>query len=299
MAKKDLRERLREDLFLLDGAMGTELFARGIQTGKCVDYLNVSDADIVLGVHRAYIDAGSDAVLTNTFGANRYTLARHGLEDKTEQINQAGASIARRAAGEDKYVLGDIGPTGDFLQPLGSLKSDELKEAFIRQARGLLAGGVDGFIIETMSAIDEVLTAVEAVREVCKLPVFASMAFNPAGGEFKTMMGIGPEESVARIVQSGVDGVGFNCGSVSLDGYIRLAQRYVSTTVGLSQDVIVFAELNAGQPELVDGKAVYKVLPDDFLAAAEKIYSAGVKILGGCCGTTPQHITALARGLKK
>lgn len=298
MAKKDLQERLREGLFLLDGAMGTELFARGAKTGKCVDYLNITNTDIVLDVHRAYIDAGSNAVLTNTFGANKYTLARHGLEDKAEQINKAGALTARKAAGEDKYVLGNIGPSGDFLLPLGLLEPEELKTAFVQQAQGLLAGGVDGFIIETMSAVDELLIAVEAVKSLCDLPVFASMAFNLAGGEFKTMMGVGPEESVGKIIQSGVDGVGFNCGSVPLEGYIQLAQKYVSIAAGLSQDVAVFAELNAGQPELVDGKAVYKVSPDDFLAATEKIYSAGVKILGGCCGTTPQHIAALAKRLK-
>jgi 5-methyltetrahydrofolate--homocysteine methyltransferase len=299
MAKMSLRERIKQGLFLLDGAMGTQLIARGIEVGKCSDYLNVELPDVVSDIHRSYFEAGSDAVITNTFGANKYALGRHGLAEEASKINSAGAQIARRAAGQEKYVLGDIGPSGDFLEPLGSLKPEELKEAFARQAKALLDGGVDGFIIETMTALEEVAVAIEAVKSVGGgVPVLASMSFDRAGDDFKTMMGVDVEAAVAKIVSSGVDAVGFNCGTVSLDEYVELAEKFVSAVRALSADVIVYAEPNAGKPELVEDQAVYKVSPEDFAAAVEKIHSAGVNIIGGCCGTSPGHIKAVAMKLK-
>jgi len=300
MRRINLRERIQQGVFLLDGAMGTELIARSIEAGRCNDYLNVASPDVIFDIHRAYLQAGSDAVLTNTFGSNKYALARHGFSDKVGQINKAGAKIARRAAGEQKYVLGDIGPSGDFLQPLGNLKPDELKQAFAEQAKALLAGGMDGFIIETMTALDEITIAVEAVKSIAgDLPVFASMAFDKAGEDFKTMMGVDVESAVSKMVSLGVDVVGFNCGTVSLDEYIELANKYVSAVKAAGKNVLIYAEPNAGKPELVDGKAVYKVSPEEFAAAAQKICSAGVGIIGGCCGTSPAHIEALAKALKK
>jgi 5-methyltetrahydrofolate--homocysteine methyltransferase len=300
MPRMSLKERISEGLFLLDGAMGTQLIARGIEAGVCSDYLNIESPDIIFEIHQAYFRAGSDAVLTNTFGANKYALARHGLSDKVKEINTAAAKIARRAAKAGKYVLGDIGPSGDFLQPLGNLEPEELKNAFAEQAESLSAGGVDGFIIETMTSLDEATIAVEAVKSVNRdLPVFVSFAFDWVAGDFKTMMGVDVESAVAKMVSLDVDAVGFNCGTVSLDEYIKLAKKFVSIVKTLDEEVLVFAEPNAGKPELVDGRTVYKVLPEDFAAAAEKIYSAGVNIIGGCCGTGPEHIRALAEMLKK
>jgi len=299
MAKMSLRERIKQGLFLLDGAMGTQLIARGIEVGKCNDYLNVESPDVVSDIHRSYFEVGSDAVLTNTFGANRYALGRHRLAEEAVKINSAGAQIARRAAGQEKYVLGDIGPSGDFLEPLGSLRQEELKEAFAQQAKALLDGGVDGFIIETMTALDEVTITIEAVKSVIgSMPVLASMSFDKAGDDFKTMMGVDVEAAVAKIVSLGVDAVGFNCGTLSLDEYIELAEKFVSAVRGLSADMIIYAEPNAGKPELVEDQAVYKVSPEDFAVAAEKIHSAGVNIIGGCCGTGPAHIKALAKKLR-
>jgi 5-methyltetrahydrofolate--homocysteine methyltransferase len=239
--------------------------------------------------------------LTNTFGANKYALARHGFGDKVKEINTAAAKIARRAAGAGKYVLGDIGPSGDFLQPLGNLEPEELKDAFAEQAEALLAGGVDGFIIETMTSLDEATIAVEAVKQASgDLPVFASFAFDRVAGDFKTMMGVDVKSAVTKMVSLGVDAVGFNCGTVSLDEYVELAKKFVSEIMALKKSrVVIFAEPNAGKPELVDGRTVYKVTPEDFAAAAEKIHSAGVNIIGGCCGTTPEHIRTLAERLKK
>lgn len=295
-----MRERIRQGLFLLDGAMGTELIARDVEAGVCNDYLNIESADIVGDVHRSFLLAGSDAVLTNTFGANKYALGRHGFADKVREINTAAAEIARRAAGKEKYVLGDIGPTGNFLEPLGQLKPDELKDAFASQAKAICAGGVDGLIIETMTALDEITIAIEAVKSVCgELPVFASMAFDKAGDDFRTMMGVDVESAVAKIVPLRVDAVGFNCGSLLLNEYVELAEKIVLAVNSVSGDTIILAEPNAGKPELIEGKAVYKVPPNDFAAAAEKIHSAGVNIIGGCCGTGPAHIEALAAKLKK
>ena len=299
MAKMSLRERIKQGLFLLDGAMGTQLIARGIEVGKCNDYLNVELPDVISDIHRSYFEAGSDAVITNTFGGNKYALGRYGLAEEASKINSAGAQIARRAAGEEKYVLGDIGPSGDFLEPLGSLKPEELKEAFAQQAEALLDAGVDGFIIETMTALEEVAVAIEAVKSVSGgVPVLASMSFDRAGDDFKTMMGVDVEAAVAKIVSSGVDTVGFNCGTISLDEYVELAEKFVSAARALSGDVVVYAEPNAGKPELVEDQTVYKVSPEDFAAAAEKIHSAGVNIIGGCCGTGPAHIRATAEKLK-
>ncbi len=299
MSGMSLKERMSGGIFLLDGAMGTQLIARGIEVGKCNDYLNVESPDVVSDIHRSYFEAGSDAVLTNTFGANKYALGRHRLEEEAAKINSAGARIARKAGGREKYVLGDIGPSGDFLEPLGSLKPEELKEAFARQAKVLLDGGVDGFIIETMTALDEVTIAIEAVKSVGGVvPVLASMSFDRAGDDFKTMMGVDVETAVAKIVSLDVDAVGFNCGTVSLDEYIELAEKFVSTVKALGKDVLIYTEPNAGKPELVEDQAVYKVSPEDFAAAVEKIHSIGVNIIGGCCGTGPAHIAAIRKKLR-
>jgi 5-methyltetrahydrofolate--homocysteine methyltransferase len=290
---------MRDGLFLLDGAMGTQLIARGIELGRCYDYLNIDSPDTIFEIHQSYFQAGSDAVLTNTFGANKFALARHGLGDKVKEINTAAAKIARRATGKGKYVLGDIGPSGDFLKPLGSLDPAQLKDALIAQAQALLAGGVDGFIIETETALDEAIIAVEAVKSVCgELPILASMAFDKVADGFRTMMGVDVESAVTKMVSLGVDAVGFNCGTTTLGEYVELAKKYVSTVNTLSKKVSVFAEPNAGKPQLVDGRAVYKVTPEDFAVAAEKIHSLGVNIIGGCCGTGPEHIKAMVQKLK-
>ncbi|MHC4527942.1 MAG: homocysteine S-methyltransferase family protein [Planctomycetota bacterium] len=298
MSRMDLRERIKQGPFLLDGAMGTQLIARGVEVGKCNDYLNIESPEVVAEVHRSYFEAGSDAVLTNTFGANKCVLARHDLDDNVEQINKAGAEVAREAAGEDNYVLADIGPSGGFLQPIGTLTPEELKEAFAEQVQGLLAGGVDGFIVETMTALAEAAIAIKAAKAACELPVFASMAFNPARDGFRTMMGIDVDAAVTKIVSLGVDALGFNCGTNSLDEYVELTQGFVSTVKAANKDVLILAEPNAGKPELLEGKTVYNVGPEDFAAAVEKIHAAGATIIGGCCGTAPAHIEAVAKLVK-
>ncbi len=311
MSRKSLRERIREGVFVLDGAMGTELFGRGIAPGTCNDHLNIESPETVLEVHRSYFDAGSDGAVTNTFGANKYVLARHGLADKVREINLAGARIAREAAGQERYVLGGIGPSGDFLKPLGMLEPEELKEAFAEQARELCEGGVDGIIIETMTALDEIAIAVETVKSECDLPVFASMSFDAGERGFRTMMGVDVESAVSKLVSLGVDVVGYNCGTASLAEYIELAEKFAAAVKASGNDVVILAEPNAGKPELIGDKAVYNVSPEDFASAVQKIHQLGVNIIGGCCGTgsvnivggccgtTPTHIGAVAKALKK
>jgi len=216
------------------------------------------------------------------------------------QINQAGAQVARKAAGDRRYVLGDIGPTGDFLEPLGTLRVDDVRAAFIEQVKGLLAGGVDGLIIETMTALDELEVAIDAARSAGGgLPVFASMSFDAGGAGFRTMMGVDVPTAVSKMLSLGVDAIGFNCGTASLKEYIDLAKAYVTAAKSSNAKVQIFAEPNAGKPELVDGEAVYKVTPEEFATACTTIRDAGIHILGGCCGTTPDHIRAIAQVLKR
>ena len=296
MATVKLNKRINQGPFFLDGAMGTQLFARGVEAGQCNDYLNIESPDVVFDIHAAYLLAGSDAVITNTFSANKYALARHSLADKVAEINFAGAEIARKAAGDDKYALGDIGPCGDFLEPLGNVKPDELRAAFADQAKALAAGGVDGFIIETMTAIEEITVAIEGVKSVSDLPIFASLAYDAAGEGFKTMMGVSPETVAQKLSALGIAAIGFNCGTLSMDAYVKLAAA-CADAIG-DRPIVLLAEPNAGKPELGDDKAVYNLSPEDFAAACEQIHTAGANIIGGCCGTSPAHIEAIASRLK-
>jgi len=299
MARTSLKERFNQGLLILDGAMGTELIARGIQAGACNEYLNIDAPEVISDIHEGYLNAGSDAIITNTFGANKYSLSRHGFADETTRLNKAGAELAKQVAGEEKYVLGDIGPSGDFLAPLGAIKPDELRDAFTEQAGALLGGDVDGFIIETMTALDETVIAIEAAKSVTdNLPVIVSLSFDKTGSNFKTMMGVGIEAAVSKILPLNVDAIGFNCGTLSLDDYVELTYKFIAAVKEHSEYTVICAEPNAGKPELVEGKAIYKVSPEDFAAAAEKIHSAGVGIIGGCCGTSPEHIKAVAKKLK-
>jgi methionine synthase I (cobalamin-dependent) len=295
MATKSLRNRIGEGVLLLDGAMGTQLMARGVAAGTCFDSLNETDPDTVISVHRSYIEAGSDAVLTNTFGANRIALARHGLADRVARINAAGADIARAAAGPGVYVLGDIGPCGDFLEPVGAVKAGDLAEAFEVQAASLGKRGIDAILVESFTALEEAAIAVEAVKSVTGLPVFVSMAFDGAAKGFRTMMGVDVDSAVERLIALGVDAVGFNCGRATLEDYVELAGRYVREVTSLASGTAVLAEPNAGLPVMEEGRLVYRVGPDDFAGAVGKIRSAGVSIIGGCCGTGPEHIAAVRR----
>ncbi|HPP55943.1 MAG TPA: homocysteine S-methyltransferase family protein [Anaerohalosphaeraceae bacterium] len=278
--------------------MGTQLFARGVRQGQCVERLNVEQPQIVAEVHRAYLEAGCDAVLTNTFGGNSLSLRRHRVDARTEKLNEAGARLARREAGPDRYVLGDIGPCGDFLEPIGTLKTEDLKAAFVRQVRGLLDGGVDGFLIETMTALEEIEVVIEAVRSICAdLPILVSLAFDPAKESFRTMMGVSPQQAVGRLAGLGISAVGFNCGTLDMDSYVRLAQEFAGALSG--KGLLLLAEPNAGKPRLEGERAVYDLAPEEFARGLERIHQAGAVIVGGCCGTSPEHLAAAVKHLRR
>jgi 5-methyltetrahydrofolate--homocysteine methyltransferase len=274
-----------------------DLFERSwAKAGACNEQINLNQPQIVESVHNAYLDAGCDAILTNTFGANAISLARHGFADQVRTINLAAAKIARGAAGDDRYVVGDIGPVGDFLEPLGMLKENDLFKAFAEQAKALEEGGVDGFIVETMTALDEIEVAVKAVKSVSQKPVMASMAFDPAPDGARTMMGVSPQMAVDQLAPLGICAIGFNCGTLDMECYIALAKAFAAALKGTN--IFLLAEPNAGKPELRDDKAVYTLSPQDYAEAMKQIRQAGAKVLGGCCGTTPAHLAAAVRKSK-
>jgi 5-methyltetrahydrofolate--homocysteine methyltransferase len=296
MTKKNLKEKIADGLLLLDGAMGTQLMARGIEAGICNEMLNIESPEIILDIHRSYFEAGSEAVYTNTFGANEISLGRHNLAEKAEQINAAAVKIAKQAVGNNGYVIGDIGPSGEFLKPLGMLEPEKLKDIYARQAKAIYEAGVDGFIVETFMALDEAKVAAEAVKSVCDLPLFATLAFDAAGSDFKTMMGVSVEKVIDEFSAMGVDALGFNCGTLKMEQYLQLTEKFA----GLLADkhIALIAKPNGGKPELVDGQAVYKLSDKDFGEWMAKIHNAGAVLVGGCCGTTPNHIKAMTKKLK-
>jgi len=299
MARMNLKERIKQAVFILDGGMGTQLMARKVQASKCNDYLGIEAPETIQAIHADYIRAGSDAVISNSFGASQIGLAKYDLAEQCREINRAAAQNARIAAGDTHYVLGDMGPCGAFLEPLGTLKLDQMRESFAEAAQGLAAGGVDGFIVETMTALDEICAAIDAVKAVAPdKAVFASMSFDHSPAGFHTMMGVDVCTAVTRLVAQGVDAVGFNCGTATLDEYVELAEDFAAALKATGSDCLIFAEPNAGKPELLDEKAVYHVGGDEFAQAIERMHGLGIHIFGGCCGTGPEHIQAVASQLK-
>ncbi|RKY73605.1 MAG: 5-methyltetrahydrofolate--homocysteine methyltransferase [Candidatus Latescibacterota bacterium] len=275
----------------LDGAMGTELIKRGLRLGDPPELWNLEGPEKVLEVQRAYVEAGAQVLLTNTFGGNRLKLRRAGMEEKLEEVNRRAVEIAKEASGGRALVAGNLGPTGEFVEPYGTSSEEDFYRAFVEQAEVLASSGVDLFVIETMSDLKEVGAAVRACREF-GLPVAASMSFEPAGGGFRTMMGVKPQDAARALEEAGADMVGTNCGGISPE---EMAQ--VVAEMGSATQRPIFAEPNAGRPELVDGRAVYKLSPEEFVEGMRKVAEAGAKLLGGCCGTTPEHIRLLVRKL--
>jgi methionine synthase I (cobalamin-dependent)/5,10-methylenetetrahydrofolate reductase len=285
-------ERLKKGVMLCDGAMGTLLYMRGVSYQRSFDEQNISNPKVVLDVHRDYIKAGAEIIETNTFGANQIRLKNFGLEDKVREINTKGAKIAREAReieGKDVFVAGSMGPLGKLLAPLGELSEKEALEVFLRQAEALLEGGVDLFMVETFSDLLEIRQAISAIRNICQLPIIASMTFAEDG---KTFMGYSPEEVAASLSQMEVEIIGANC-SVGPQNMLDVVKRLRSSTTKM-----LSVQPNAGLPRYVDGRFVYLSSPEYFAQYTKEYVKIGANIIGGCCGTTPEHILALSRMLK-
>jgi 5-methyltetrahydrofolate--homocysteine methyltransferase len=275
-----------------DGAMGTELQRAGLGVGEPGERWVLEHPARVEQVHRAYAEAGSQLAISNSFGATPRILGRYGLEDRMDEINSAAVSIAREAVSPGGWVLGDVGPTGALLEPLGDLTLDELKAVFGRQVRALLRGGADGIIIETMTALEEATAAVEAARQAAAPVIIASMAFDRVtNGRIRTMMGVSPESAARHLTEAGADVIGANCGTrLEVAEFTEIVELFRSAS-----DRPIMIQPNAGQPALAGGRAVYSLSADAFAEGMADVIRAGASIVGGCCGTTPAHIAALAR----
>ncbi len=286
--------RLAEGPLLCDGAMGTVLYARGVSLDACFDVLNLNTPAVVHSVHADYVAAGADCLETNTFGANRFKLAVHGLEARAREINRAGVRVARdvrEATGRDVYVLGSIGPLGKYLLPLGTVSADEARDAFREQAEALLEGGVDGFVAETFSDLREIALAVEAVRAVTDLPLVAQMAFTDEG---VTFTGHSPEEVARHLRALGVDAFGANC-SVGSSVLYDVLERMAPEAGGVPLSI----QPNAGLPSRIGERLIYLSSPGYMAEYAGRMVEAGARIVGGCCGTTPAHIAAMREVLDR
>jgi len=269
---------------VFDGAMGTMLYARGIFLNVCYDELSLRQPDLIREVHREYVRAGAELLETNTFGANPVKLGQHGLGQDTERINEAAARLARDAAGERAAVVGAIGPLGIRIEPFGETSVDEADAVFGRQIEGLLAGGVDGFIIETFSDVDEVRAAIHAIRSRSDLPIIAQMT---VGTDGKTYFGTDPATFGPQLQAMGADVVGVNC-SVGPHGVLEVVEQLARVVT-----VPISAQPNAGLPRDVGDRKIYMASPEYMADYARRIVEAGARFVGGCCGTTPDHIKAI------
>ena len=270
---------------VLDGAMGTQLFAAGLEAGDPPERWNVDHPERIQAIHRGYVLAGSDVVLTNSFGGNRHRLKLHSLESQSHDLNVAAATAARSVAdqaGRPIVVAGSMGPTGELIEPLGELTEEAAAEAFAEQAAGLTDGGADVLWLETMSALTEIEAGIRGARSASHLPIVATLSFDTAG---RTMMGVTGEEVGSRLAELGVAGIGANCGNNLADTEAALAA--IRSTCG---NIPVISKANAGIPVWKGDKLEYDATPEILSAHAHRLRKAGISAIGGCCGSTPNHI---------
>ncbi len=272
---------------ITDGAWGTQLQALGLPPGECPDGWNLTHPDLVTEVARRYVNAGSRVILTNTFRSNRIALIGHGLADRVVDLNASGVRLSRAAAGTNAMVFASIGPSGKMLMS-GDVTEEDLTTAFTEQAAALASAGPDALVVETMSDLGEALLAVAAARST-GLPVVASMVFDSGKEKDRTMMGSTPEQVAEALAEAGADVIGANCG-LGMEGYIPIARRLRAAT-----SLPVWIKPNAGLPELVNGEIVYRTTADEFATLAGGLRQAGVAFVGGCCGTSPEFVSALIR----
>jgi homocysteine S-methyltransferase len=280
-------DRLRSGVVVFDGGMGTTLYAKGVPYSQCFDLLNLTRPDLVREIHRAYVEAGAQVLETNTFGANRFRLAENGHGDKVQAINEAGARLARAAAGDRALVAGSIGPLGKHLAPIGHLPPEEAAAAYREQGAALAGAGVDLLVLETITNLEEMRVAIGAVRPL-GVPIVALMTFTEEG---KTLVGNKPEEVARALSGEGVAALGANC-SVGPQGILEVLERILPEA-----RVPVVAMPNAGLPRLVGGRYLYLSSPEYMAEFGARAVSMGVSAVGGCCGTTPEHIRALAEAV--
>jgi len=282
-------QKFLDTITIVDGAWGTELDKLGCPPGGCREEWNVTRPDLVRQVAESYVAAGAQVILTNTFGANRFSLARHDKAKNAREFSLAGASISRQAAGSKAKVFGSIGPSSKIVM-MGEIAQGELYTAFKEQAEALAEGGADGLVIETMAELIEAVTAVQAAKSTGLL-VVACMTFDSGKDRTSTMMGVTPAKAAQALIDAGADMVGCNCG-IGIDNYIRVAAMFRAVTTRP-----IWVKANAGMPEIDGGKIVYRMTPDEFAAKAKSLVKAGANLVGGCCGTNPDFIRALASAL--
>jgi len=273
-----------------DGAWGTQMQQRGLTLGACPDEWNLLQPDKVEEVARAYVEAGSRVILTNTFGANRFALARYELAEKVAEINRAGVEISRRAAGSRAKVFASFGPSGVMLM-MGQVKPDELQAAFADQVRAMADAGADAIVLETMSDPAEAKLAVAAARET-GLPVVACMVFDSGANKDRTMMGTTPEQAAEQLTEAGADVIGSNCGQ-GVAGFVEICRRLKAAT-----DRPIWIKANAGLPQVIEGETVYTQTAEEFVEYVPQLVEAGAAFIGGCCGTSPEFIRAIRETLQ-
>jgi 5-methyltetrahydrofolate--homocysteine methyltransferase len=282
----EIKDVTSSSCWVADGGWGTEFQKIGLEPRSSADHWNLFHPEKVSRVARSYVDAGANIILTNTFGGNRFVLARHNLEDRLEEVNRRGAEISREAAGDRALVFGSMGPSGKLLQT-GEVTEEAAFDSYQRQAEALWRGGVDALLIETMTDVEEMKIAARAARATTPLPVVLSMSFDSGKEKTQTLMGVSPEQAVVEMEEAGAWMVGANCG-LGPELYVRVCSRMRAVT---SRPVWVKA--NAGIPQMVGTQIVYPQSPDAFAAFALQLREAGANVIGGCCGTGPDHIKKL------
>jgi 5-methyltetrahydrofolate--homocysteine methyltransferase len=285
-----LRQRLSgKGVLVADGATGTMLQAAGLSEGTAPESWNLTHPEKILDLHRAYLEAGAQIILTNSFGGSRFRLGKKGLQDKVHEVNRAAAALAKEAAGQEAFVAGSMGPTGELMKPLGTLSYVVALEAFAEQAEALAEGGVDTILVETMSDLNEAKAAIVGAQRATDLPILCTLSFDT---QRHTMMGVSPRRAAKEMWPLGLVAIGGNCGKTLDD--MEEVLRQMGKAV---PEATLMAKPNAGLPRLVDGQAVYDVTPQVMAEYALRYAELGAKIVGGCCGSTPAHIKAMAAAL--
>jgi 5-methyltetrahydrofolate--homocysteine methyltransferase len=294
--KKPILEAIKDHPLLGDGAMGTQLMLAGLVQGNCGEEWNLIHPEKVLAIQRRYAEAGSDCILTNTFGGCRIMLNRHGVADRVVAINQAAVRIVRQAFGDrEGYVIGDIGPFGGLMEPYGDFPEAQVRDAFKEQAKALIDAGVDAIIIETQTGLEELGLAIDASKEAGAPCVIGSMAYDVTldGSTFRTMMGIDPERAAEFMQERGADIIALNCGTgMDMTRARTAVQRYKRVS-----DLPVMVQPNAGQPKLVNMKVVYDQTPEQMVKGVVPLLEVGANIIGACCGSTPDHIRLFRKAI--